>query len=97
MKLIDLQIKQSLIFENRLFLLLQVSENQLLPKDSIANVLALDANNDIIWTIEPPTTYYDYYSRIFIEDNELYANTSIGQLHHINKETGRVLSSRMIK
>jgi len=97
MELPGIKIKQKLDSENKFILLLEIAENKLLPKESISNVIAIDSNNRTIWEIEPPTTKYDFYEKIFFTGKEFYALTGGGQLHHIDEETGKIISSKIMK
>jgi len=97
MEYLGIKIKQEIECKNKLIILLEIADDQLLPKDSIANVIAVDLNKKILWRIEHPTTKHDFYEKIFFTGKEFYAFTGGGQLHHIDEETGKIISSKMIK
>lgn len=97
MKLTDLKIKDQLEYKDKRYLLLSIYENELLPEESVPNIVAVDRTHNLIWTAEPPTTKYDIYARIYMSDDKLFAISSAGQVHEIDKETGKILTSRMVK
>ena len=97
MKFTDFKIKEQLEYGDKMFVLLSMCENELLPEESVSNVVALDRAGNLVWTAEAPTTAYDIYARIYMKDDGLFATSSAGQLHEIDKETGKVISSKMVK
>ena len=90
-------IKYQIENDSLTFLLSSVDENDLLPKESIANIVACDKFGKLIWTIDLPTTKYDFYVRMYFKVNVFFALTNGGQLHKIDKRTGKILESKMIK
>jgi outer membrane protein assembly factor BamB len=97
MKFGDFEIKDQLEYGGKTFVLLSMYENELSPEESIANIVALDRVGNLIWTAEAPTKQYDIYARIYIKDDRLFAASSAGQLHEIDKETGKVITSEVVK
>ena len=93
----DFKVKERLEGDDKNYLLLSMYENELLPKQSVANIIAVDREGNIVWTIEPPTTKYDIYARMYFKGNNFFAVSSAGHLHQIDKETGKVISSKMLK
>jgi hypothetical protein len=97
MDIANLRIRKRLEDSNRIYLLLANNEEELLPKDSIANIIAINKEGYLLWTIEPPTTKYDIYARMYLEGDNLFAVSSAGQLHQIDKKSGKIISSEMVK
>lgn len=91
------KIKKRLEDSKRIYLLLVSNEDILLPKNSIANIIAINKEGDLLWTIEPPTTKYDIYARMYFEGNKFFAVSSAGHLHQIDESSGKIISSEMVK
>ena len=77
--------------------LLTMVENGRLPESSVANLVATDLDDKIIWIAEPPATNHDCYWKIYFDGERLMALSGIGELHEIDKDSGKVLNHKMIK
>lgn len=93
----DFKVKERLKGDGKDYLLLSMYENELLPQQSVANIIAIDREGNIVWTIDPPTTKYDIYARMYFKENNFFAVSSAGQLHQIDEKTGKIISSKMLK
>jgi hypothetical protein len=91
------KIKERLQRGDNEILLLEMFKGELLPKESVANVVAIDTNKNLLWIIERPQTKYDIYSNIYFKEENLFAFTDGGQLHKIDIDTGKVITSKMLK
>lgn len=97
MNIADFKVKEKLEGDGMDYLLLSMCENELLPQQSVANIIAVDKKGNIVWTVEPPTTKYDIYARMYFKGDNFFAVSSAGQLHQINEKTGKIISSKMLK
>ena len=91
------KVKERLTKGAQIYLLLNVFENEILPEESVANVVAIDQENNLIWVIERPHTKFDIYFRIYFKEGSLMAVSSGGQLHEIDESNGKIINSRMTK
>ncbi len=79
------------------YVLLSMNENAAIPRESVSNLIAIDQNNNVVWVAEPPTTKYDIYWKIYFEDGKLLALSRLSILFEIDKTSGSILMSRLIK
>ena len=93
----NFKIKERIEHDDKTYLLLSLYENELLPEGSVSNIIAIDKKETLLWTIEPPTTKYDIYARMYFKDDVFIAVSSSGQIHQIDENTGKIISSKMIK
>jgi hypothetical protein len=94
---INFKIKDSVVRGDKSYLLLAMYEDELLPEIGVPNVIATDRKGNLLWAVEPPTTKYDIYAKIYFKGDNFFAVSSAGQVHQIDEATGKVISSKMIK
>jgi hypothetical protein len=87
-------INEILVIKNRVIILLQNSSpigNQ--------NIFCFDFQKNQIWQISKPVElhYDNYFSAIYLRDDELYAYNINGIEYHLDKETGDILDTELIK
>jgi hypothetical protein len=97
MNTISFKVKNKIVHADKTYLLLPMYENEILPEASVSNIVAIDKNGNLIWVIQPPTTKFDIYARMYFEEDKFFAVTSAGQIHQIDYDTGKIISSRMVK
>jgi hypothetical protein len=88
------EIKKILVLENSIVVLL--NHNQVVGN---RNVFAYDFNKKIQWQIPAPVEFHsdNEFSAIYLRENELYAYNINGVEYHLNKDTGEILESQLIK
>ena len=91
------KVNERLAKGTQIYLLLNMFENEVLPEESVSNVVAIDQENNLIWVIEPPHTKFDIYFRIYFNVDSLMAVSSGGQLHEIDERNGKIINSYMTK
>ena len=97
MDTITFKILNEVSKNGRRYIVLAVHEHDPLPAISAPNLIAVDQKGNIIWLVERPTTGHDRYGNVYFKDNKLFCLSAGSQLHQIDEETGRVISSKMIK
>ena len=94
---ISFKIKDTIVRGDKTYLLLAMYEDELLPEVGVPNVMAIDKKGNLLWVVQPSTTKYDIYAKIYFKEEKFFAVSSTGQVHQIDETTGKVISSRMIK
>jgi hypothetical protein len=63
------------------------------------NVFCVDYQKKQVWQISKPVNIHfeNYFSAIYLREGELYAYNINGVEYHIDKKTGKTLSSQLIK
>lgn len=63
------------------------------------NIEVFDANENLLWTAEPPQSRMDFYYDMKIDsvNKVLLAYTAVSHLARIDLETGKTLDFQMIK
>jgi len=63
------------------------------------NIFCFDCQKNQIWQILKPTELHsdNYFSAVYLRGNELYAYNINGTEYHLDKETGDILDTEMIK
>lgn len=87
-------ISEILVVKNGVIILFQNSSaigNQ--------NILCFDFQKNQIWQISKPVELHcdNYFSAIYLRDDELYAYNINGIEYHLDKETGNILDTQLIK
>lgn len=93
----DLEIKQTILYKNLKIQLLDVQAPDL--QTSIANIVAYDSGEKIVWRVEPPVTYYEFYYNMELDfsRNVLVANTGSGYRHIIDLNNGKIIDAFLVK
>ena len=88
------KIENLLVFPTSLIVLLE-------PDSSMdeRNVFCYAFDKSFKWQIPQPASIHgsNYYSSIYITDDELYAYSVSGVEYHLNVETGEIIKSELIK
>lgn len=90
-------IKEQIEYKGLVYIVYSMYHDELLPLESVSNITAYDKEGNLVWQIDPPTTKYDIYARMYFKDNHLFAVSNGGQLYEIDKDSGKIISSKMIK
>lgn len=87
-------IEDILILKTSLIILLKY--NSILGE---RNIFSYGFDQSLKWQIPQPVQIHslNYYSSIYLTDNELYAYSISGVEYHLNIETGEILDSELIK
>ena len=87
-------IDKILVLKNTVLVLLKFSS----PVDN-QNIFCFDFQKNKIWQIPKPVKLHssNYFSGIYLRGDELYAYNINGVEYHLDKETGNVLDTEMIK
>jgi len=67
------------------------------PRKGSKNLLAVDRDNNVLWTAELPTELYDSYYDMKYENGIIYGRSSNSYIAEINPDTGEILKKYMVK
>ena len=87
-------IKSYLIFNNTIVLL--VANNPVVGEQ---NVFCYDILGDLKWQVPKPFKLHseNYFTSIYFQESELYAYSISGVEYLLDKETGNIINSQLIK
>lgn len=87
-------IKALLVFKNNIVLLVANS-----PTVDEQNVFCYDISGHLKWQVPKPVTIHseNYFTSIYFQESELYAYSISGVEYHLEKETGNIIDSQLIK
>ena len=93
------KVKKTIDFKGLSIRLYEVADVYKIPKEGLANVKAFDANDHLVWTVEPPQSPRDSYYSIKLDtvNNILIAYTGLSFMAKISLENGKIIDFRMIK
>jgi hypothetical protein len=63
------------------------------------NVFCYDHNKHVLWQIPPPVEFHDenYFTGLYLTHDRLYAYNKNGVEYQLDKQTGKILESQLIR
>jgi hypothetical protein len=63
------------------------------------NVFCYDYDKHLLWQIPPPVEFHDenYFTGLYLTNDKLYAYNKNGVEYHLDKQTGKILDSQLIR
>ncbi len=88
-------IIEKLEIKNKTILLLEPKTIKFGNEDEDRNLIAIDANNELLWEAELPSSPNDSYFKMTLKDSLLKAYSSNSFMVQLDVDTGRILTKQV--